>query len=89
MPAAKVATQRESANKALTASCLCSTVVKRIITFLIYKQGKESGRVTESLLVTHWNIVHSTKVHIFRDWKTEEHERIICQKLHQRLKKNT
>lgn len=32
--------------------------------FLIYKKVRESGRVTENLLATHWNTVHSMKVHI-------------------------
>lgn len=32
--------------------------------FLIYRQGKESRRMIESLLVTHWNTVNGTKVQV-------------------------
>lgn len=32
--------------------------------FLIYKKEREGGRVTENLLATHWNTVHSMKFHI-------------------------
>lgn len=43
--------------------------------FLVHKQGRESEGETGSLLIRHWNTVHSPRVHIlkglenWRRWK--------------------